>query len=159
MHVCKREMEQEMAGLTLGRVQHHLTQVTCCAAFVGHPYVTRVSLCVRARIKGFYKRLLCMAVSATLYACVLERRRVSCDAWAWWRWGLPPPISIALHHLVPKSLSWWEASTVPVLSRGHVFVVLMCGGEMQSVRFVFGWIEWSLGKQVTDIQVTLTYIS
>lgn len=66
-----------MAGLTLSRVQHHLMQVTCRAAFVSRHYVSRVSLCVRACIEAaINKAYACDERDpACLSRWVLERRR------------------------------------------------------------------------------------
>ncbi len=116
-----------MAGLTLSRVQHHLTQVTCYTALVGHRYVTqhsRVSpcecVCIQATIN---KGSVCVCADecdpVCESRCVLEKSRESCDVWAWRRRGLPPRISIALHHFPLKLLSWRRESVVPALRRSQ----------------------------------------
>lgn len=128
VHVCmcvfvRERWSKRMAGLTLSRVQHHLTQVTCRAALVGHRYVTqhsRVSLYVCVRIRAsINKGSVCMHANecdpVCVNWCVRERSRESCDVWAWRRRGLPPQISIALHHFPLNLLSWRRASVVPVL--------------------------------------------
>lgn len=101
-----------MAGRTLSRVQHHLTQVTCCAALVGHRYATqhsRVSLCVCVCIwASINKGSMCTHANVCDPVCVCARKKQeSCDVWAWWRWGLPSQISVTLHHFL---LSWCMTS-------------------------------------------------